>query len=134
MGGSINSSIQEASMIASPSTAAKLLHILSMLPAGTLVDDLATMAPDIGNIWTPTFVFLSRHATSEYFFFHRFLVLKPSTHYFSRRKVRGMSAQISIKDDLTANEFARFAQKTLPSHCCPRWDMDCPPSHRPNCS
>jgi len=46
---SINSSMQASSVIASPS-AAKLLRILTMLPAGILPDDLATMAPSIGNI------------------------------------------------------------------------------------
>ena len=46
---SINSSLQATSMIASPS-AAKLLRILTMLPAGILPDDLATMAPSISNI------------------------------------------------------------------------------------
>ena len=42
-------SMQEASIIASPS-AAKLLRILTMLPAGIIVDDLATMTSNIGNI------------------------------------------------------------------------------------
>ncbi|KAF8801457.1 hypothetical protein BYT27DRAFT_7262001 [Phlegmacium glaucopus] len=46
---SINSSMQTASMVASPS-AAKLLRILTMLPAGILADDLATIAPSISNI------------------------------------------------------------------------------------
>jgi hypothetical protein len=46
---SINSSMQATGMIASPS-AAKLLRILTMLPAGILPDDLATMAPSISNI------------------------------------------------------------------------------------
>ena len=46
---SINSSMQATSMIASPS-AAKLLRILTMLPAGIQPDDFATMAPGISNI------------------------------------------------------------------------------------
>ena len=46
---SINSSMQTTSMMASPS-AAKLLRILTMLPAGILPDDLATMAPSISDI------------------------------------------------------------------------------------
>ncbi|KAF8801459.1 hypothetical protein BYT27DRAFT_7235725 [Phlegmacium glaucopus] len=46
---SINSSMQTASMVASPS-AGKLLRILTMLPAGILADDLATIAPSISNI------------------------------------------------------------------------------------
>ena len=46
---SINSSLQASSMVASPS-AAKLLRILTMVPAGILPDDLVTMAPSISNI------------------------------------------------------------------------------------
>ena len=46
---SINSSMQATSMTASPS-AAKLLRILTMLPAGILANDLATMVPSISNI------------------------------------------------------------------------------------
>ena len=46
---SVNSSLQATSMVTSPS-AAKLLRILTMLPAGILPDDLATMAPSINNI------------------------------------------------------------------------------------
>ena len=44
---SINSSLQATSMVPS---AAKLLRILTMLPAGIPSDDLATMAPGISNI------------------------------------------------------------------------------------
>ena len=46
---SVNSSIQATSMMAYPG-AAKLLRILTMLPAGILPDDLAAMAPSFDNI------------------------------------------------------------------------------------
>ena len=46
---SINSSLQTTSVTASPG-ATKLLRILTMLPAGVLADELATMAPGISNI------------------------------------------------------------------------------------
>ena len=49
MEASINSSMQATSVMASPG-AAKLLSILTMLPAGIQPGDLATMAPSLSNV------------------------------------------------------------------------------------